>query len=665
MANQLCFRCFKMKGDYEVCPHCGYMEGTKARQVYQLSPGTVLHDRYLIGTSIGFGGFGVTYKAYDTVLSVVVAIKEFYPTGLVNRGEGEVKVGIFSGEKETEFKRQLGRFLEEARNMALFSKEKDIVNVYDYFEENQTAYIIMEYVDAPLLKHRLKEQGRMQAEEAKRYMIAILNALSKIHYHGIIHKDISPDNIFLTGEDAVKIFDLGAAKFQGMQSGRTEAPVVKAGYAPPEQYRSKNEQGVFMDIYAAGAVFYEMLTGEKPMEAPDRSVCDTLKKPSAFGIAIDERTERVILKALALKSELRFQTAEQLKEALISQKKVELPEEEIKKRQLKKNLLVFGLAAVIVLVGGIVLLSQTVFSGRGKIDVAKIQADTLEIWMCAKEEEDGEALCQTLQSSVQKECPQLEVKACVFGREEYEKKLQEALDTQTLPDVFCTDGLEASAYCEELSGLLHTMKLSSYLYLNELEREEAVYELPTAMQIGVAYVNREKVRELPEAIDADAPLGGEGAFGYADDDGVFMQFQNMQEPIAWIAGDLSCMDQVKAVTVEQMPPTDFTVVPLLVDGELTGSARNCYGVKKGISDNKKEAGMFLLSLLLGDGMQSVAYMGNEEGIPLNKSVFASYRENKLTTYLAFLKEYDLAHIRMADGDGMCSILKENITGDGQ
>lgn len=152
MANQLCFQCFKVKGEYEVCPHCGYKEGTAAKQACQLAPGTVLSGRYIIGTSIGFGGFGITYKAYDTVLGIVVAIKEFYPAGLVSRAAGEVKIGIFSGDKEAEFKRQLARFLEEARNMAIFSKEKDIVNVFDFFEENQTAYIIMEFIEGQLLK---------------------------------------------------------------------------------------------------------------------------------------------------------------------------------------------------------------------------------------------------------------------------------------------------------------------------------------------------------------------------------------------------------------------------------------------------------------------------------------------------------------------------------
>lgn len=135
MAGKICFWCFKSKGNQTVCPHCGYAQGSEPEQAYQLAPGTVLHKRYVIGVSIGIGGFGITYKAFDAMLRMIVAVKEFYPAGLVNRGGGEKKVGIFSGEKKAEFQKQLARFLEEARNMALFSKEQDIVNVYDYFAE--------------------------------------------------------------------------------------------------------------------------------------------------------------------------------------------------------------------------------------------------------------------------------------------------------------------------------------------------------------------------------------------------------------------------------------------------------------------------------------------------------------------------------------------------
>lgn len=659
MANQICFRCFKVKGDYEVCPHCGYIEDTKAKEVYQLAPGTMLRERYIIGAGIGFGGFGITYKAYDTVLSIVVAVKEFYPAGLVNRGEGEVKVGIFSGDKEQEFRRQLARFLEEAKNLASFSKEKDIINVYDYFEENQTAYIIMEYVDAPLLKTRLREEGRMSAETAEGYMVAILNALSKIHAHGIIHKDISPDNIFLTGEKEVKIFDFGAAKFEGTQTERTEVVVVKAGYTPPEQYRSKNEQGFFMDVYAAGAVFYEMLTGEKPMDAPDRAVVDELKKPSEYQIQISEYTERVILKALALRPEQRFQTAEEFRDAIVRQKRVELPQEELEKNRRRKKILTVSSTVTIAVMGILLLLSQTVFSGRGKLNVAEIKETQLEVWLCAVDESAGQEMKQVFLESVEKECPKLKVSVRVMPQEEYQEELMQAAAQGKLPEVFCTDGIAAEEYCEELSVLMRTIRRSSYLYLDELAGG-TLFELPTAVQVGVVYADQKKAEELPEALELKSLEERGKSLAYLDEGDVFAGFGDEDKEGSLVVGDLSDLGRVKAATVEQMPPTDFAVLPVLKGGKLVGLMENCYGVNKRADANTKKAGMFLLSLLLSDGMQSVSYMDNEDGIPLNRAVLEDYKETKMTTYLSILKKYELEEAEIFPDKEMCRVIREEI-----
>ena len=152
MASELCMNCFSVKGKYEVCPFCGYAEGTPPSQPHYLVPGTILGNHFIVGTVIGMGGFGITYKCYDTTLGVIVAVKEFYPAGLVNRAPGERRVGLLSGEKKTQYQEQLKRFMVEAQSIAQFGKAKDIVNVYDYFEENNTAYIIMEYIDGVLLK---------------------------------------------------------------------------------------------------------------------------------------------------------------------------------------------------------------------------------------------------------------------------------------------------------------------------------------------------------------------------------------------------------------------------------------------------------------------------------------------------------------------------------
>lgn len=316
MSRPLCLNCFRIKGNYDMCPYCGYVEDEPPKEVFQLKPGTILQERYIIGESIGYGGFGITYKAYDTILSIIVAVKEFFPAGLVNRAEGEIKVGIFSGNKATEYEKLKNRFIEEARNLALFAKEKDIVNVFDYFEANGTAYIIMEYVDRPIMKQVMKETGKLQEEQAVHYICAVLKAVQKIHNQGIIHKDVSPDNIFLISEDQIKIFDFGAAKLKNGEIEKNMSIVVKAGYAPPEQYRSNSKQDARMDIYAAGAVLYQLLTGEKPMEALDRCEKDELRSPIKLGVKCSEHVDKAVMKAMALNPDDRYATAEEFCTAL-------------------------------------------------------------------------------------------------------------------------------------------------------------------------------------------------------------------------------------------------------------------------------------------------------------------------------------------------------------
>lgn len=659
MAGKICFWCFKSKGNQTVCPHCGYAQGSEPEQAYQLAPGTVLHKRYVIGVSIGIGGFGITYKAFDAMLRMIVAVKEFYPAGLVNRGGGEKKVGIFSGEKKAEFQKQLARFLEEARNMALFSKEQDIVNVYDYFAENQTAYIIMEYVNAPLLKDELKKR-RFSPQEAGGYMLAILEALEKVHKHNIIHKDISPDNIFLTGPDTIKLFDFGAARLQG--SERTEAVVVKAGYTPPEQYTSQDVQSLSMDIYAAGAVFYEMLTGIKPMDSRDRVVKDELKTLSECGTRTDEYLQRIVFKAMALEPRLRFQTAAEFKEALIHHKKVLLPQEELRKHRRMKRILAAVLAVVFIGAGGTLALGLTVFSGRGKIDVAKLEEEELSVWLSVPDAASGEALAETLLESTERVCPQLTVKAEIVDRESYAQKLAGAAEQGMLPDVFCTDGLDPSfleqLQCAELSKLLRTMELSDYLYLEELKKEGDVYALPTAVQTGIVYGSQAKTELSQSSVTLDTLAQWSGSLGYADTQDAFARFQNPDDPVAWIVGDLSDMDAVEEVTVEAVPSTDFSAVPLVQDEKLIGSMEHWYAVKKSEDENRQDAGMTLLSLLLSEGMQSAAYMDNRDGLPLNRAVLDSYKENKLTTYLNFLKDYNLEEIQFYNENDLCSTVRQ-------
>ena len=185
------------------------------------------------------------------------------------------------------------------------------------------------------------------------------------------------------------------------------------------------------------------------------------------------------------------------------------------------------------------------------------------------------------------------------------------------------------------------------------------------MQIGVVYGSGEKEAAFPESIDIEELSGQEEILGFAQEGDVWKEFQDKDSSVSRIAGDLSDMEQVKEVTVEMIPPTDFFVSPILKNGKLMGTMERAYGVNKNGDKGKQQAGMFLLSLLFSDGMQSVAFMENGEGIPLNRNVLEHYKENKMTTYLAFLRSYDLEGIELLEGDGMGEILQEEIGGKGK
>lgn len=451
MANELCMNCFNVKGKATTCPHCGYVEGTPSGQAFHLSPGTILANRYIVGTSIGFGGFGITYKAYDTVLGVIVAIKEFYPAGLVNRAPGEKQVGVMSGEKMKEYNIQLQRFLMEAQSIAQFGKAKDIVNVYDYFEENGTAYIIMEFIDGILLKDYMEQEGKIDVETAIYLIMPIIEALKKIHGSGIIHRDVSPDNIFITNDGAIKIFDFGAAQFAGEQGNTVSEAVIKAGYAPPEQYRSKSKQGAFSDIYSVGAILYEMITGIKPMEASDRAAKDTLEPPSKMGIKLDPNLDRAIMQAMAVRPEYRFQYVEHLQEAIEDKRVAEYPEEKVRRLRKKRRLAIsITLSSLVACVVVALVLVNRVRQGN-EILTTPLTDCELTIWVPyegSQSEEDARKQMELLIKDFQSNSSSFEgndkvsisceaVPADVYA-EEFEKAKAEGSE----PDIYCTDFVE-------------------------------------------------------------------------------------------------------------------------------------------------------------------------------------------------------------------------------
>lgn len=315
--NHICLGCMEEKGQVSTCPYCGYREGTPASAPHYLPPGTILAGKYLIGRGLGHGGFGTTYLAHDLVLGIKLAIKEYLPQDCASRQPGQTEVTPFTGEGEKRFRQGLESFLQEARTLARFDGQPGIVGVRDFFTENGTAYLVMNYLEGITLKDVLVKSGGqpMPYDRLIKIMLPIMGALERVHAAGLLHRDVSPDNIFLTTQGQVVLIDFGAAR-QSMSVQRSMSVILKPGYAPEEQYRSRGNQGPWTDVYALGACMYRALTGKIPPEALERIPNDTLVPPSRLGVGIPQRAEQALLRAMAVKAEERFQSVEAFRHAL-------------------------------------------------------------------------------------------------------------------------------------------------------------------------------------------------------------------------------------------------------------------------------------------------------------------------------------------------------------
>ncbi len=359
-----CENCFtEIESDALPCPYCNHVKGQPAVELYHMFPGTLIKGRYIIGQVLGFGGFGITYKAWDKQFDAVVAIKEYYPSGLVNRVPGNKNVILFAGNRYKEYNIGLTRFLDEARNMAKFHKHPNIVNIFEFFEENNTAYIVMEYLDGITLNDFLKTND-LDIDSCIDITQKVCSALSEIHSQNIIHRDVSPDNIFLCMNDTVKLIDFGAARFSADEE-RKMTIILKPGYAPPEQYDSVNQQGPWTDIYALGATLYLMLTKVKPDESTNRKINDKVKAPRELVPEISEQISNTVMKAIALDYHFRFSNIKAFSEALLGNKKVDSLDKEKKKR--KKRRLYGLLTAVLAIVLSFTVLLAGILDQRSNV----------------------------------------------------------------------------------------------------------------------------------------------------------------------------------------------------------------------------------------------------------------------------------------------------------
>lgn len=318
-----CMGCMEeYEEDLTICPHCGYAEGTGAAEVWHMAPGSILGGKYIVGKALGSGGFGVTYIGYDAELERKVAIKEYLPGEFSTRIPGQTKVTIYEGDGKEQFQSGIEKFQEEAKRLARFQNIPGVVPIYDSLFENDTAYIVMEYIDGETLKAKMEREGRMSVESAMEIILPIAAALTEIHKEGIIHRDIAPDNIMVDKEGEPKLIDFGASRFATATHSMSLSVLIKEGYTPLEQYQSRGKQGPWTDVYALAAVLYTMLTGKAPQASMRRLEKDELKPPSKAGAKVGRNMDTAIMNALNLKAEERTPSMDVFAEELLSDKEV-------------------------------------------------------------------------------------------------------------------------------------------------------------------------------------------------------------------------------------------------------------------------------------------------------------------------------------------------------
>ncbi len=324
--NGVCLSCFQNTGGLNPCPHCGADAAHIQASPQHLVPGTILNRNYLIGKALGQGGFGITYIAWDLNAWRIVAVKEYYPSGLVTRERGMVVTAVDENSRQ-KLKKGVNLFFKEALILGNFAVHPNIVNVLHFFRQNNTAYIVMEYINGKSLKDYLQARGgSISFTEAMQILCPIMGALDDLHHTGLLHRDIAPDNIYLTVDGHAKLLDFGAARFSFGDETQNAASVIKPGYAPLEQYAGSGiEQGSWTDVYAMGATFYRALTGKVPVAAPDRAMGRPLPSPRELGVKLPEPADKAIMYAMNMKPEERYvsirQFAQDIEKAAADEKK--------------------------------------------------------------------------------------------------------------------------------------------------------------------------------------------------------------------------------------------------------------------------------------------------------------------------------------------------------
>ena len=308
--RKLCMRCMACKADeQEACPVCGFIERDFVPEKHHLPPRTILKGQYLVGCALGEGGFGITYIGWDLFLHMPVAIKEYFPSGVVIRDQGQCTVSVFAGKDEQSFLKGRESFFREAQKVARFDNNPGVVSVKNCFIENGTAYIIMEYISGINLGvYASKRGGKLGFEETLRLLETPIRTLNALHGASTYHRDISPENLMLSKTGTVKLIDFGSA-MESDSEKKTRVLMVRSGYSPVEMYSTNGKDGSYSDVYSMAATIYKLITGVTPPAATERLDADPLVRPTMLGVKdITTTQENALMRGLTVQQKDRYQT---------------------------------------------------------------------------------------------------------------------------------------------------------------------------------------------------------------------------------------------------------------------------------------------------------------------------------------------------------------------
>lgn len=636
----LCYSCFKSSEiETEICPFCGGLTRPEPKEPVHLTPGTVLAGRYYIGQALNQGGFGIIYLAWDSKLDVILAVKEFFNCQLMTRIPGKSQV-IVNKKNREEYLYRKERCLAEARIMAKLGKDRDFVNIFEFFEENDTAYIVMELLSGVSLNDYMK-QNREPIDQGFAIYIAkeIGKALATLHENGIIHRDVAPDNIFICDDEELKIklLDLGAAKLADGTDQKVDI-ICKPGFTPVEQYENFDDVGPWSDVYALGASLYLALTGVKPPESTNRKTVDDLKELKDLCPDISENVNNSIMKAMAIEKHMRFKTMPEFIKALEGNKKVVSLKKEHKNKVRKRAI---GVVAALLLVAALGFLVIRLYGD--KKSVSELSAASIEIWYSVKDNSEENEAMNALKEDFTTAFPNVEITYKAIPEDRYAAEIESASKNGELPVLFESTGLDDSLLenARDLNTVLNSDQAKTCLFLDQYnnfysnkKRVPLAIEIPLAIVVTSGYVSvdyeKDTFKTLTDfntediAIDEDYKWLVDKNFKYNSDlvKGDFLN--NTRNKCAVMLTATGEINEVRENLTNYIKKYVFPCNDSIYC-EFTYE----WSIGSGDSDEIKAAER-LLSWMLGNNYQNMLMISrNSEGqIPINEECFKTKIEQK-------------------------------------